>query len=318
VPFHIKPFEACYVEEASALLLKQYERERQCVRSLPSPNNLLLPKLVDHIKSISGNAGVGAFSNGRLIGFMLTGGFFSFKSQPAVIIPEFAHASIEENKSDIYQRLYMSISAQWNTNQPTLHIFGHFAHDKILQETLYLLGFGAILAERIRDLSPLENETNDSIELEMDPEKLVLLDQEHRAFYPASPTFIWKDTDPDTVLQDLRETCSAGTVFLVYRKEGIPAGYFSVGESALGAEGFLLQNTNSAQIKSAFIKPDLRSRGIGACLLKESIAWATINGFERLFVEHETANYYGSRFWSKYFQEYLYFSMRYIDPIVLK
>ncbi len=45
--------------------------------------------------------------------------------------------------------------------------------------------------------------------------------------------------------------------------------------------------------------------------------WAFENGFLRLFVEHETANVLGARFWSRHFSPYLYYSLRYIDPMVL-
>jgi hypothetical protein len=34
---------------------------------------------------------------------------------------------------------------------------------------------------------------------------------------------------------------------------------------------------------------------------------------ERVFVEHETANFYGGNFWCTYFNPYVYASMRYID-----
>jgi GNAT superfamily N-acetyltransferase len=78
-------------------------------------------------------------------------------------------------------------------------------------------------------------------------------------------------------------------------------------------EGFLLQKTNTAQVKSMYARPGLRGKGIGLALLQKAIEWAQQNHYERLFVEHETANFYGGRFWSKYFTPYVYFSMRYID-----
>jgi hypothetical protein len=47
--------------------------------------------------------------------------------------------------------------------------------------------------------------------------------------------------------------------------------------------------------------------------LQHAIEWSRQQGYERLFVEHETANIYGGNFWSSYFRPYLYASMRYID-----
>jgi GNAT superfamily N-acetyltransferase len=89
-----------------------------------------------------------------------------------------------------------------------------------------------------------------------------------------------------------------------------------VGNSTIDGEGFLLQNTNTAQIKSAYARPDIRRKGIGKALLQRGIAWSQAHGYERIFVEHETANFSGSIFWQKYFNPYLYFSMRYIDNTI--
>jgi GNAT superfamily N-acetyltransferase len=86
-----------------------------------------------------------------------------------------------------------------------------------------------------------------------------------------------------------------------------------VGKSTIDGEGFLLQETNTAQIKSAYTRPEMRGKGIGVALLQRAIEWSQQQGYERVFVEHETANIAGSRFWSRYFTPYLYYSMRYVD-----
>ena len=54
----------------------------------------------------------------------------------------------------------------------------------------------------------------------------------------------------------------------------------------------------------------------GTALLNRAIQWAQAQGYARLFVEHETANFYGSHFWHKHFTPYLYFSMRYVDNTI--
>ena len=52
---------------------------------------------------------------------------------------------------------------------------------------------------------------------------------------------------------------------------------------------------------------------VGKALLQRVVKWSKENGYDRLFVEHETANYYGGNFWTSYFDPYMYFSMRYVD-----
>jgi GNAT superfamily N-acetyltransferase len=115
------------------------------------------------------------------------------------------------------------------------------------------------------------------------------------------------------VLTELEVHTQQGDVFFVYDEQDEPCGYMIVGESTIGGEGFLLEQTNTAQIKSAYARPDVRGKGIGAALLQRAIAWSQQQGYERVFVEHETANVYGGNFWSNYFTPYLYTSMRYID-----
>ena len=53
--------------------------------------------------------------------------------------------------------------------------------------------------------------------------------------------------------------------------------------------------------------------GVGSYLLDRSISVAREGGWERLFVEHETANIPGSSFWGRHFRPFLHYSMRYVD-----
>jgi GNAT superfamily N-acetyltransferase len=104
-----------------------------------------------------------------------------------------------------------------------------------------------------------------------------------------------------------------GDVFFVYDERDEPCGYIIVGESTIGGEGFLLEQTNTAQVKSAYVRPESRGQGVGSALLQRALEWSHQQGYERVFVEHETANFYGGRFWSRRFEPYLCYSMRYID-----
>ena len=215
--------------------------------------------------------------------------------------------------------MYMKLSSKWMQHEIHLHVIGHLANDRELKDSLFQLGFGAILSEKLRDLSPVKSDQNMIIQNEDDPLKLVALDREHRQYYRQAPIFIKKNMETKVIVQDLTSYLENGDVFLVYYEQDIPVGYFCVGQlnyNSIHGEGFLLQDTNTAQIKSAFIKPSFRGKGVGTALLNEAITWAKSNEFARLFVEHETANYFGSKFWGKYFSSYLYFSMRYIDNTI--
>jgi GNAT superfamily N-acetyltransferase len=309
------PFTQAHLNAAVALLGESYRQERASSPLLPT-RVLDDPAWIrDALAARLENPGVAVLQDERLVAYMVTGAQFPWKGQRVALVPEYGHSAMAADKEILYQRMYMHLSQLWVDNQIHLHIIGHFAHDDVVRETLFQLGFGAILAERLRELSPIAVPKDVAIVEEPDVHKLADLELEHNRYYPRAPIFLTKDTDRSAMLADLDEHAQAGDVFFVYDADGVPRASMIVGpsNSTIEGEGVLLQNTNTAQVKSAFVQPGTRSKGIGAALLSRAIQWAQAQGYARLFVEHETANFYGSRFWRKHFTPYLFFSMRYVD-----
>jgi GNAT superfamily N-acetyltransferase len=314
--YHIKDFSAEDIPSAVELFLQSYMREKE-INTLMPDKIITDPQLIIHsLNSQAKNPGIAVFSNSTLVAYALTGATFTFKNQKAAMVPEYGHSAIYEDRRELYRLMYMKLSSKWIQQNIHLHIIGHFTHDEILKDILFQLGFGAILTEKLRDLSPVASDPNMVIKVENDPLKVSELDQELRKYALKASIFIKKNTAPEEIVSDLTNQMEKGDVFLVLYDNDVPAGYFSVGTSNNTREGFLLQDANTAQVKSAFIKPSYRGKGAGTALLNEAIEWARDNGFERLFVEHETANYYGGKFWEKHFSSYLYFSIRYIDNTI--
>ena len=305
-----------HLEPALGLLFDGLRAEAEANPLLPVAAIQDAGVLPGALEFILGNPGVAAFDGHKLVGYMVTGAVFDFKGQRAALVPEYAHAAVHTDRAEIYRRMYMKLSETWVQRGMHLHIIGHLAHDHVLRETLFLLGFGAILSEKLRGFAPIIDGKSANIVYESDPSQLLAIQMEHNAYYPLAPIFIRKDRSKDEVLSDLRASAEEGDVFIVHYDNGQPLGYFTVGESATDEEGFLLQRTNTAQIKAAFIKASARGRGIGSSLLQESMRWAEKNGFDRLFVEHETANYYGGNFWNRHFSSYQFISMRYVDSTI--
>ncbi len=305
-----------YLEPATELFIGSYKLEQEGSPLLPS-RVIAEPEWICHaLESHRANPGVAVVKDNQLLAYMVTGFQFSWKGQRAVLVPEYCHSAVEVQKRELYQRMYMHLSQEWVNNHIHLQMIGHFAHDKVLQETLYQLGFGAILAERLRDCSTLNHSYEVVIQEEKDVSKLLNIQIEHNAYYSKAPIFILKPISPHEVLDELEAHDRQGDAFLVYYEQEEPCAYMIVGNSTIDGEGFLLQNTNTAQIKSAYAKPDIRSKGIGKALLQRAIEWSQAHGYERIFVEHETANFSGSIFWQKHFNPYLYFSMRYVDNTI--
>jgi GNAT superfamily N-acetyltransferase len=312
----VVPMTREYLEPATELFVRNYKHEQEASPLLPS-RVIAEPEWIYHaMEAHLVNPGVAVVEHNQFLAYMVTGLLFPWKGQQAVLVPEYCHSAIEEQKRELYQQMYMHLSQVWVNDHIHLQMIGHFAHDTILQETLYQVGFGAILAERLRDCSAINQPHDMVIQEETDVSKLLNIQIEHNDYYSKSPIFIRKSTSRHEVLEELEAHARQGDVFFVYYEQEEPCAYMIVGSSTIDGEGFLLQNTNTAQIKSAYARSDIRRKGIGKALLQRAIAWSRAHGYERIFVEHETANLSGSMFWQKYFQPYIYFSMRYIDTTI--
>ena len=314
MPYTLVPLTQEYLEPAVELFIRNYKYEQEHSPLLPS-------RVIDEptwiygvLQSTLANPGVVVVEQNHVLAYMVTGDQFLWKGQQAAIIHEYCHSAIATKKRELYQRMYMYLAQEWVNHHHHLHLIRHFAHDTILQETLFHLGFGAILAERLRDFSAVDERQDVAISVEQDVSKLVTIQTEHNRYYPKAPIFILKPTETQDVLAELEEHAEQGDVFLVYYEQQEPCAYMIVGTSTIDGEGFLLQQTNTAQIKSAYARPAIRGTGIGTALLQRALQWSQQQGYERVLVEHETANIYGGNFWGKYFNPYVYVSMRYIDP----
>jgi GNAT superfamily N-acetyltransferase len=311
----ISPLEEKDLDGALELLRDVYTAERHHSPLLP-PVLLGDPsRAVPGLRALIARGAVGAWLGGRLVGFMGVAATFPFKGHRAALVGETAHAAASSaEKVAVYEALYTALGEGIRTQGARLHIVAHLAGDEPLRAMLYRLGFGAFLAEELRDLSPVAAPRGVAVRREDDARTAADLDVEHRGYYRNPPIFLAKDTDRSAAERDLREALGAGAALFVHDGDGgSPDAYFVVGPCAGEHEGRLLRGTNSAQVLSAYARPDVRGRGVGAALLDACIAWARERGFERVMVEHETANLAGSAFWGRHFRPYLTFSMRYVE-----
>jgi GNAT superfamily N-acetyltransferase len=316
--YQIVPLTADHLKSAVDLFVNNYRREHEESPLLPSKTIENIGRIYDSIRPILMNPGIAVLQNDRLVAFMLTGYRFPFKGQQAALVPEYCHSSVLPDRRELYQIMYMRLANEWAVSHAHVHIIGHFAHDTVLQESLYQLGFGAILAEALRDLSRIQGPRTTHIVGETRVERLLEISSEDMYYYRNAPIFLVKEAGPGKRRADLESSVHQGDAYFVFRENNEAHAYLCVGESASlpRQEGFLLRDTRTAQVKNAFAQPHFRGKGIGRSLLQHAVDWSAEHGYERLFVEFETANYFGGKFWRRYFSPYLYFSMRYIDNAI--
>ncbi len=309
----IRPLETCGLHEALALVTAAYDDERRASPLLPPRIQGDAAGLLPSLERCLDKGCVGAFRDGKLVGFMGVHAFFPFKGHPAALVREVTHAASGEDRLTLYRLLYESLGECLRRRRVQLHIVAHFAADRELADGLFQLGFGALLAERLRDLSEVRCAARVPVAQEKDFLAVEEIDGEHMRYYRGAPMFLLKDDSPQAVRAGLLEHQDRGDALFVYRESGAPAAYLVAGPCLGASEGLVLRNTNSAQVLSAYARPEARGRGVGKALLSAAVEWARERGYERLFVEHETANLSASRFWGRHFSPYLYFSMRYVE-----
>ena len=296
----IVPMEAAHVPQAAELFRAAYQRERRCSPLLPPEPLGGAEALREHLLGDVENSGVVAVEDGRLVGYLCVGGRFPFKGLSAALFREHCHAAAPGREPSLLPELYAALGEILIQQGVQLHIVAHLASDGELKETLFQLGFGAFVTERLRDLSPVPGAARAPLSPMEDPEELVALEMEHRRYYRQSPIFLSKNDSPEAALAGLREDRDSGRTVLVYREHGNPSAYVVVGPCAAEEEGHLLLGSNTAQVCSAYATPSVRGRGIGKALLQGCVDWARRGGYERLFVEHETANLAGRRKLGRY------------------
>jgi GNAT superfamily N-acetyltransferase len=310
----ITDFSERHLDAAADLFRAAYRAERRHGPILPPTPFGDGTRLWEAIAALAETGGVAAIEDGSLVGYLFRGYPFEFKGQATVMVPEIGHAAASEAPAETHPRMLARVGETWAAQRSNLHILGYLAHDADLEMTLYRLGYGQILTERLRDLSAVGSAPEIDVEQPDDLGPLAALDAEHRRYYAGSPIFVNKPSgDRDAILRDLDEERERGSVFFIHSRDGHPVAYFVVGPSAQNGEGLLLRATNSAQIRGAYVQPAYRGQGIGRALLDACVGWAADHGFDRMLVEHESANLPGRAFWGRHFTPFVRYTMRYVE-----
>ena len=181
----------------------------------------------------------------------------------------------------------------------------YFAHDKVLEETVFSLGFGMIVIDAFSKTSSIQTrgvEAKIAKATLKDSYVLEVLGKKSREYYRCAPIFLTRNNESQQYYQDLLSRDDMA-IYLAYIGEK-PVGFMSVRRN--GKLRFIdLCDINTALIDEigAYIEPAYRGRGIGMTLLSKCVEWCQHNEIPRIHVDFESANILARPFWLEFFTE---------------
>lgn len=322
------PISPSHGSAAAEMVWQAYLAERSAVPILPEDDfHGVFQESATHL--FQHGTGIATMANGRLVGFLA--GYpveHFFGSADGVYCPLFGHGVSPREQTGrsslgMYRLLYQQAAALWTSQKRTSHAITVFAHDAVLVDGLFRLGFGMRCIDLIRESARLDMESPDagrrnasptsSISIRKsvpeDAEALASFRALQPSFYMSSPIFMPKPTK-DPVQDHLDWLSGENQHEWTAWKDGQPVGLIRL---APHAETFVADHASVMNVQDTFVSEDLRGEGVGTLLLDAVQAWLLENGYPRCGVDCESINPSGSDFWLKHFTPYTWSLTRRVD-----
>lgn len=309
----VLPLGAEHVGEAAALCARQYGAERQAVPALPARYEQAA-EIIPRLSSLtSKRPTVGAFADGRLVGFL--GGWLlpNWRGRRAVFCPEWAQAASGAQRRRIYEAMYSYLAPLWVDDGCLCHLVCLLAHDSEALETWRWLSFAMTAADAVRDLSSVTAYPPAAVRRagEGDASLSLQLAGDLRAYLSGSPTYLPLGA-ADSLDSHRQWLAQNANCLLVAERNGAVVAGMRIGPANSDACA-IIKDEKTASITLAYTQPQARHDGLGAALLARAIAWAREQGYERCAVDFEPHNPLGARFWLRHFEPVCYSLVRHVD-----
>ena len=315
----VKPFEERHLLEASQMFATKY-------RALQQENGLLPASFRDEAviegmlaRMIREHPGAVAIERKRVVGY-LTG----YSRIPAlkggasgVYVPVWGHC-VEKPKDieAVYAALYSQMSEEWVASQCYTQLLTYFIPDGDLEALLFGLGFGLLLIDGIRAISPLEVKRENDIEIreagESELTGLVKMEHQLVRYLRRAPIFLNDSVDEDSLEEIRAYFLGEGTkTFVAKQNEEVIS--CIRGELNKGPGCDLFDVEGSLGINFAYTNAAIREKGLATRLLNELMLWGSEQGMTRCVVDFEAANLVAKRFWLRHFRPICHSVIRRID-----
>ncbi|MBI4935206.1 MAG: GNAT family N-acetyltransferase [Actinobacteria bacterium] len=216
--------------------------------------------------------------------------------RPGVWMPEFAHSAASD---DVRDALFARASVAWEASGRRTLMVSTLVDEA--RDWWHLNGFGTFLHDTV--LAPISFVAGDATGVLIraataeDATALAELDVEHCAHYALPPTFMVAP-EPWGAARWLQFVTDHPGLTQVALQQGEPCGFVRLEFGA--ADLPLLASAGSATVTGIFVRPDVRTAGIGAALLSHGAAAAGVAGARLVTADHETTNPTARRFWPRH------------------
>lgn len=305
-----------HIDKAAELVMNAYiEAEKHM--QLPKENNYIDTFRQKIKRLIDIGSGIVAIDEDQVVGFLAGIKIEEFFGKcKGIYCPVYGHA-VDNNKEQIYQKLYQHAAQMWVEDGYTNHAITIFTPDKETIDAWFWLGFGLRCVDAIKQVSKLSGEASSDLQVKKaelsDIPPLGAIHKKHMLYYRKSPIFMPnQDEDP---VKDLTEWLNEENhhLWIAYDK-GEPIGYMRVQPTG---ESFISEHPDVMNITGAYVDERYRGINVGNTLLNVVEHWLQENGYKFLGVDYESINVSGSNYWNKQFTPYTFSMVRRIDERIL-
>ena len=304
----IKPYCEEHMPEILELWKNQYQAELSEKGFLPNMWRLRSNEIKAFLRGQSGHEHFAvATKGGEVVGYMFFQ-VFPFHGEATAFCPIMGHAE-KGARREVLERLYQSLSEGLVAKGVLSHIITYFAHDKVVEDAVFALGFGLVVIDAFRSTKCIQSISSPvGVKIvKATPDNVCdvkALGEESREYYSRAPIFLNRSSKPQEYYQGLLDSSDVA-VYLAFVDEQ-PVGFMGVRRNK-ELRFVDLCDTKTALIDEvgAYTKPAYRGRDIGTTLLSRCLEWCRLNEITVVHVDFESANLLARSFWLKFFTETL-------------
>jgi len=304
----ITPYCEEHMPEILELWKNQYQAELSEKGFLPNTWSLRSNEIKAFLRGQSGHEHFAvATKGGEVVGYMFFQ-VFPFHGEATAFCPIMGHAE-KGARREVLERLYQNLSEGLVAKGVLSHIITYFAHDKVVEDAVFALGFGLVVIDAFRSTKCIQSISSPvGVKIvKATPDNVCdvkALGEESREYYSRAPIFLNRSSKPQEYYQGLLDSSDVA-VYLAFVDEQ-PVGFMGVRRNK-ELRFVDLCDTKTALIDEvgAYTKPAYRGRDIGTTLLSRCLEWCRLNEITVVHVDFESANLLARSFWLKFFTETL-------------